>query len=438
MLNLLKIRIQNFRNLKDVTIDLKDVHLFIGPNNSGKSNVLQAIRLGSMIVGKNLRSQDNSKYAESISFDEYELALKSIGLQKDTTCVIEFLFQLSEKLNVHLFFEIKNLRQYLFLGITERNSFEKNETSIISLNGYQYNYIEMSISRRIQSVSENFTLSPKAQTGVIPGFFIDTHTYANRFPNMNKNMDYLELAYTQINKFANLPIYEISPKEMRSPSGTTGDKFIQNDASNIVSFLDSMKSRDDEVYPNLKKTLSLITKDFSGFYLDVIDSLPEDHRLRLRFPTSTIKKFGLIDSRNKENTIWAESLSDGILYFLAILCIVHQPNPPAIVLLEEPEKGIHPRRIKEVMDLLFALADEKKIQIILTTHSTFVVNEFKDIPENISVFENTDSLITIQNLKTDIIKKLDADIEKQGYEKVDFTDSLGENWALGLLGGVPI
>ena len=44
-MNLKQIRIQNFRNLTDVTIHLNDVNLFIGPNNSGKSNVLQAIRL---------------------------------------------------------------------------------------------------------------------------------------------------------------------------------------------------------------------------------------------------------------------------------------------------------------------------------------------------------------------------------------------------------
>lgn len=432
MLNLLKIRIQNFRNLKDVTIDLKDVHLFIGPNNSGKSNVLQAIRLGSMIVGKNLRNQDKTKYAESISSDEYNAGIKSIGSKNKESCILAFLFQANEKKYLHLIIEIINFRIFLFFGLMDDEEvFVKNSLNeFIELSLYDFFETDSNVVIR-RARNAKFRLIDHAYQKLM-----NTYVYIKDPLSSEIDTNKINLSDTVFEKFTDLPIYEISPKSLRMQYGITGDKYILNDGSNIVSFLDSIMSRDNGNYEKLRKTLSLITKDFSGFILDIPETV--DLKVKNLFPKSTIKKFGLIDSRNKENTIWAESLSDGILYFLAILCIVHQPNPPAIVLIEEPEKGIHPRRIKEVMDLLFALADEKKIQIILTTHSTFVVNEFKDLPENISVFENTDSVITIQNLKTEIIKKLDADIEKQGYEKVDFTDSLGENWALGLLGGVPI
>ena len=40
-----RVRIQNFKSLKDVTLDLQKVNLFIGPNNSGKSNFLKGLEL---------------------------------------------------------------------------------------------------------------------------------------------------------------------------------------------------------------------------------------------------------------------------------------------------------------------------------------------------------------------------------------------------------
>ena len=91
------------------------------------------------------------------------------------------------------------------------------------------------------------------------------------------------------------------------------------------------------------------------------------------------------------------------------MAIIHQPNPPKLLLLEEPEKGIHPRRISEIMDFIFELAELKNIQVILSTHSTQVVDEFKEMPENIFVFDKPDDARIIRNLQTDI---LDVDNEK--------------------------
>jgi len=133
---------------------------------------------------------------------------------------------------------------------------------------------------------------------------------------------------------------------------------------------------------------------------------------------------------------WAEEVSDGVLYFLALLCIVHQPDPPKLLLLEEPEKGIHPRRIREVMDFIFELARMRDIQIILTSHSPYVVDHFKDIPECISVFDRENGETVIRNAK-DIMDAKNAELRAVGEEPIHFSDGLGEYWVSGFLGGVP-
>ena len=152
---------------------------------------------------------------------------------------------------------------------------------------------------------------------------------------------------------------------------------------------------------------------------------------------NSFRKLGLTDGK-QGITYWADELSEGTLYFLALLCIINQPNPPKLLLLEEPEKGIHPRRIREVMDFIFRLAEEKDIQIILTTHNENVLNEFTSMPEAVFVFEKDEEGAThVKNLQRDIIEPSNQRSEETDTKEIDFTRNLGENWMYGLLGGVP-
>ena len=108
------------------------------------------------------------------------------------------------------------------------------------------------------------------------------------------------------------------------------------------------------------------------------------------------------------------------------------------MLLEEPEKGIHPRRIREVMDFIFRLADEKDVQIILTTHNEHVLDDFATRPESVFVFDKDEEGATyVRNLQTDIIEPANQRNRELGLDDVDLTTNLSENWLHGLLGGVP-
>lgn len=434
-MNLKQIRIQNFRNLTDVTIHLNDVNLFIGPNNSGKSNVLQAIRLGSMIVQKKLLNEVETKYASSVSERVYVEMLNSIGLNKDgDVCYLTFEFQPDSHSQSEYFLMCKIQNYYGSLNYEIFFAIANKEHSNVSLSGIADQFFKFD-NKKIAFLD---ILAPYSVTAGLFYYEIKESTIFKNHREMNNFLGddkSIPFAKALISEFVNFPIYEIAPKELKKPYGLTNDKFIEFDGSNIVSFFDYLNSSREDIKENVKKTLMVISKEFSGFRLEGLDYIPEE--IRRKFPTDTIKKFGLIDSKSYENTIWAEHLSDGILYFLALLCVVNQPYPPPILLLEEPEKGIHPRRIREVMDLLFALADERKIQIILTTHSTFVVDEFTDSPERVTVFDNKDGVITTQNLKNDILKKINESLEKNNYPKDYLEHSLGDNWALGLLGGVP-
>ena len=81
-----------------------------------------------------------------------------------------------------------------------------------------------------------------------------------------------------------------------------------------------------------------------------------------------------------KNTFPAQILSDGTLRFAALTAALFQPNTPGLLLLEEIENGIHPTRLRLLVELLRSRAKLGKPQVLATTHSPIVLAWLK--PKN--------------------------------------------------------
>jgi len=82
----------------------------------------------------------------------------------------------------------------------------------------------------------------------------------------------------------------------------------------------------------------------------------------------------------------ASLVSDGVLLFLAYLFLVMGPEPTPILLIEEPEIGIHPGLLEKLVGFLRGLAyGDPAVQVIITTHSPVLLNFVQ--PEEIRVVE---------------------------------------------------
>ncbi len=128
-----------------------------------------------------------------------------------------------------------------------------------------------------------------------------------------------------------------------------------------------------------------------------------------------------------------ESLSQGTLYLLAILTLAHDPQPPSVVCLEEADRGVHPRLLREVRDSLYRLSyplagedGRGPVQVIATTHSPYLLDLFRDHPEEIVLANKQGNAATFERLseRADIIELM-----KEA--------NLGDLWYTGILGGVP-
>ena len=359
-----RVSIQNFKSLKDVTLDLQKVNLLIGPNNSGKTNFLKAFRF---------------------SYD---------SLNEDK----KFLFSKYTKYNQ----EFNNLIsiRLIFTNDIEPFKNEKFDHLIIKEDDPVFN-------------EENF------KVGI----------YSELTDSLGKIDNEVSHAFSQedlIDHVGKLEIYRPDPNRIAQPASFSADEIeLKGDCSNLIQFLFYLNTNYKRAYQQIEKGLAECVKDIVSFSTPPV-KVGKESKLGLKF-------FG-----NNDKDYRAGDVSEGVLYFLALLCIINQPNPPKLLLLEEPEKGIHPRRIREVMDFIFRLAEEKDIQIILTTHNENVLNEFTAMPEAVFVFsKDEDGATHVKNLQKDIIEPSHQRSRETGTKEIDFTSNLGESWMYGLLGGIP-
>lgn len=168
----------------------------------------------------------------------------------------------------------------------------------------------------------------------------------------------------------------------------------------------------------LRQSEDLLTKNEPIFFRDdrgkglaaVLDALRdrgdssyEDvaERLREKFPSVKLLQLERsADGKQKSVAVRLDNgtlvpaalMSEGMLYFLAFL--VMERLEPAFFLVEEPENGLHPARIAEVMSILREMS--KTSQVLLATHSPLVVNELE--AHEVSVLRRTTREGTVSTL----------------------------------------
>ncbi len=447
-----RITIKNFRSLKDVTVDLENVNLFIGPNNSGKSNFFKALEFLSDFRLEQEHLFDTEFY--NYCFNKVEPKVKAKGAppieitvisegDRKTYCYTLVLFKLNKTYLESQYCEFwgvladNNLTNsssfdfFDFRNLTEIFVDFKLRSSNIRLQ--EFKGIE---NRRIlfgDNVGNNFSVfNHVGRVSIISDSQTPIH-----FDSEGSVKDIFDDSV--INILDNFTINAPDPELMKLPYVFTlrrakHDHELDGDIGNFVGFIERMRDDNPEVPQKIVDSFRQYFPDTERIVLSLQN--PKVSRKEAQEQTNYIaKKFGLLN--DKGITYWSDELSDGVLYFLALLAIIHQPNPPKLIMLEEPEKGIHPRRIHEVIDYIFQLAESKGIQVILSSHSTYVVDEFKDIPEAVFVFDKEGAETKIKNLQRDVIEPSHAKSEETGTPKINYTRSLGTHWAVGFIGGVP-
>ena len=173
-------------------------------------------------------------------------------------------------------------------------------------------------------------------------------------------------------------------------------------------------------------------KDFERLEAEFCRLLPEFSGLGFReVPVGRVQLVAQL--RDQKDQISAENLSQGTLYVLAALALAFDSAPPSMICIEEIDRGIHPRLLREIRDILYRLSypesfGEKRapVQIVATTHSPYLLDLFKDHPEEVVIAQKEGQEARFERL-----------VDRSDFQELLKEGPLGDIWFSGILGGVP-
>ncbi len=222
-----------------------------------------------------------------------------------------------------------------------------------------------------------------------------------------------------IGKIKALRSYSLNADQIAAQVGLAPKMELANTGAGLAGVLDRLQDETPERFEALNAELARW--------------LPEFDRVLFAVPNPGQKIF-LLRTSHDQHAIPASDLSQGTVLSLAMLTLVYLSTPPSIICLEEPDRGIHPRLLRDVRDALYRLSfpedygeEREPVQVIATTHSPYLLDLFRDHPEQIVIAEKTGTEARFERLS-----------DRPDVEEILHDTPLGEAWYSGVLGGVPI
>jgi len=221
-------------------------------------------------------------------------------------------------------------------------------------------------------------------------------------PDQYPELTYLANQFSKIKLYREWNLGRFTPPRLPQKADLPED-FLLEDASNLGLVLNDLQHQ-----AGIKQ---LILEKLSILYEAVEDITTKIHG-------GTVQIF-LYEKGLKP--VPATRLSDGTIRYLCLLTLLCHPTPPPVLCIEEPELGLHTDILPTIAELLIDASD--KTQLIVTTHSDVLVSALSDCPESVLVCERDDMGTHLSRLEKDQLKEW---LDKY---------TLGELWRMGEIGG---
>ncbi len=364
-----KLDIEGFRSLRKVSWQPGDLNVIIGPNGTGKSNLLRFLELISISaqgrLGKHIQSLGGMEplvwdgAATTIKFsmetipeggelgpERYELELARLGAGS------------SYKVEKEL---LQNFYKYL-KGI-EKRPFK-------FLERFSKKAVIFDEGEHIFTTPEEFVSDEESLLSIASGPFINNHFIPPFQMSLASIAVYHDL---HTNKDASIRQSAIARMEKR----------VDPDGQNLISVLHTLYTGDR----NFKNDINSAMKAAFGDDFDELVFPPaSDQRIQLRIRWKSLKR---------EQS--AAELSDGTLRFLFLLTVLASPTPAPVIAIDEPETGLHPSMLPLVAE--YAVDASMRSQVILTTHSPQLLDAFAEFRPTTTVAQWQDGETILKILK---------------------------------------
>ncbi len=368
-----RVFIKGYKSLRDIDISLKPLTLIVGPNASGKSNLLDALGLLSRIV---------TSPTINAAFDEHRgLPLEAFFcppggieelLRKET---LRFSLGADVKLSPGVVEHTEKLIRDMRAGLPGQDSRDPPRRVRERLLRYEITIEFYTPTGQLRVMNErllalrqdgtpkesrrpfldldeeNIRLTLRMEGQAHPSYhdvgldhaLVSTSLYPPHYPHITAFREELK----------RWRFYYFDPGVMRRESALKAVESVETDGKDLSGFFHTLKNEAPEQFAGISKSLPYIIPSAES----IETSITEQGLVRLIYG----------DSGNKYSS---RVISDGTLRVLGLFAIMSPFNQASTIGFEEPENGVHPRRLSVIARILDnAALGDSHIQALVTTHS---------------------------------------------------------------------
>lgn len=356
--------IKNYKSIRDLTLPLNKLNVLIGSNGAGKSNFISFFELTKAIYEQRFGSYTLAKGGiDNLLYRGRKISPSMQGL-------LDF-----ENTNA-FFYEIKPAQ-------SNKGYIEKTGDYFNTNHYSEKKYVKWNLRLWDNAVEESSLIQkPQWRAGYLRKYLSSFTIY--HFHDTSAS----------------------SP--MRGDCNINDNAYLRDNGSNLAAYLYSLMQNDEKTFRLVEGVIRSIAPYFKGFKLRPDANNKESIRLEW-------------EEKDTDMYLNGYSFSDGTLRFIALATLLLQSNPPEIIIIDEPELGLHPAAINKLAEL--AKRASLKSQIILSTQSTNLLNCF-DV-EDIIVVDRTDNQSVFRHLSGEELEKwMD-----------DYNMSISDLWEKNMIGG---
>jgi predicted ATPase len=369
MESLKKVSLHGFKSIRSMEFELGSMNVLIGVNGAGKSNLVSFFKMLNEMMGGRLKTYiSTSGHAQSI---------------------LHFGPKITPQIEATLQFEADNgtdtYRMRLFHAAKDSLIFAEEQLSFLQT---------------------GWTGPPKTLD------LGSGHQETEVKSEAERNEPTAKFFRRLLNNCRVYHFHDTSPTAPVRQYCYIGDsRWLMHDAGNLAAILYELKNKNESAaYRRIVTTVRRIAPFFEDFDLE---------------PSGATKKDIILNWKHKDSDqiFGPHQLSDGTLRAISLATLLLQPpeNYPNVMIVDEPELGLHPAA-KTIIAGLFKKASHH-CQVIIATQSAALLDAFE--PEDIVVVE--------RDTKESTFRRLDAGALKEWLDEY----TIGQLWEKNVLGGGP-
>lgn len=345
------IKIEGYKSIKDLDLDLKPINILIGANGVGKTNFISFFKLVNNI---------------------YEQRLQNYTMQNRVDGLLYYGIKRTKEIKGYLSFS-SNAYSFSLQPRDNGSMFIANEYSWYGGKGYGLVNVEES------GIKTSTTFRDKWLRRHLQSYKI------YHFHDTSKGAP------------------------LRSAADVNDNRILKEDGGNLPAYLYLLQQK----YPKTFRRIELVVQSVMP-YFERFDLAPQelDNKIELVWN----------DIENSDKYFAANDLSDGSIRFIALATLLLQPELPSVIIIDEPELGLHPVAITKLAGMIKSAA-ARGCQMIISTQSVNLINQF-----------DADDIITVDRKDgQSVFNRLDKNALESWLENY----SIGELWTKSVINGQP-